>query len=277
MKTLRRCFILFYLLLAFGCAGGKSYDYTKIPIDLYLDGNSQKLAVGVHDQREYIRKGEKYNQYVGTQRSPAYVPWNVNTRSGLPMADDFLNKIAKSLEANKYIVDKVSLSEKEDKKIALSKLKATGSSKLLLFIINEWFFDVYYKTRMTYSMRLEVYDNKENLLSCYEVNKNMWGDKDNAVPDLEFKAAVEQLITDDSTVQGLNPDFSNAENKNLICGSNHEPIKDNISDKIAAAAPDKNSSESETVKKEKNLCTANQILEMKKLGMADEQIKAACK
>ncbi|MCP3891795.1 MAG: hypothetical protein GY702_23460 [Desulfobulbaceae bacterium] len=36
----------------------------------------------------------------------------------------------------------------------------------------------------------------------------MWDDKDNAVPDLEFKSAVEKLLTSDSIVKGLNQNLS---------------------------------------------------------------------
>ena len=181
-----------------GCAGGRNYDYTAIPIDPMLSGNNGKLAIGVHDERKYVKNGDKYPQYVGTQRSPAYVPWNINTKSGLPMADDFLKNIGKSLENDGYKVDLVSLSEKENKKQVLARLQKTGDNKLLLFTVKEWYFDVWYKTRMEYSMKLEVFNKNLRLLAHSEVAKKMWGEHDNAVPDLEFKAAVEKLLSEDS-------------------------------------------------------------------------------
>lgn len=280
MRKFNLAILLVLTAILTGCAGGKNYDYTAISIDPHLEGNKEKIAIGVHDQREYVKNGEKYPQYVGTQRSPAYVPWNINTKSGSPMADDFLQNISKSLNKDGYKVDLVSLPETAGINQVLAKLKETGDNRLLLFTINEWFFDVWYKTRMSYSMKLEVFDNKGRLLASSEVEKKMWDDKDNAVPDLEFKSAVETLLTSDSIVKGLNQnltysDYETNSNKDI----ENETIRKNVPTENQAEPPidvhnDKANSPKST--EVKMTCTTDQILKMKEMGMADEQIKAAC-
>ncbi|GBE53157.1 hypothetical protein BMS3Bbin14_01640 [bacterium BMS3Bbin14] len=261
-----------------GCAGGRSYDYRAISIDPMLSGNNTKLAIGVHDEREYVKNGDKYPQYVGTQRSPAYVPWNINTKSGLPMAEDFLKNIGKSLQHDGYKVDLVLLPEKENKKQVLARLQDTGDNKLLLFTINEWYFDVWYKTRMEYSMKLEVFDNNLRLLAHSEVAKKMWGENDNAVPDLEFKSAVEKLLSNDSIVKSLGEDFtySDTDAKSTTYQSN--TIKSERVDKDEKKSQIKqNKIHNENFSKPiANKCSTEQILKMKEMRMSDEQIKAAC-
>ena len=279
MRKFNLALLLVLAAILTGCAGGRNYDYTAIHIDPHLEGNKEKIALGVHDQREYVKNGEKYPQYVGTQRSPAYVPWNINTKSGSPMADDFLQNIGKSLNEDGYKVDLVSLPETENKKQVLTQLKATGDNKLLLFTINEWFFDVWYKTRMSYSMKLEVFDNKGILLASSEVEKKMWDDKDNAVPDLEFKSAVESLLANDSIVKGLNQNLSYSDYRTNSKDIQNETITKNVPTEKQAETQkgvhdDKGNSQKTT--EVKMTCTTDQILKMKKMGMADEQIKAAC-
>ncbi|MDO8946902.1 MAG: hypothetical protein Q7U88_07050 [Desulfocapsaceae bacterium] len=277
MSKFNLAFLLIFSAIIAGCAGGKNYDYTQIPLDLYLDGNKEQIALGVYDQREYVKNGEKFPQYVGTQRTPAYVPWNINTKSGLPMADDFLLNIGKSLESDGYRVNSVSLSEKENKKQAIIRLKGTGDKRLLLFTINEWFFDVWYKTRMSYSMELEVFDNEGRLLTHAEVEKKMWADKDNAVPDLEFKSAVEQLLTNDDIVKGLDSNLMYSDYN--VTSSNVEAVivkKKVLTENVKPQSLDVNKTISKESTEVKLTCTTEQILEMKKIGMADEQIKAAC-
>ena len=209
MKLFNFISLLILAVLITGCAGGRNYDYRAISIDPLLEGKNANLAVGVHDQRVYVKKGDKYPQYVGTQRSPAYVPWNINTKSGLPMADDFCQNIAKSLRNDGFTVDIVYLSEKDNKRQALINLQKTGDDRLLLFTINEWYFDVWYKTRMEYSLSLEVFNNKLVELASAKVAKKMWGENDNAIPDLEFKSAVEKLLSDDSIVNVLEKNNKN--------------------------------------------------------------------
>ncbi len=283
MRKFNLSILLVLIAILTGCAGGRSYDYTVIPINSHLEGNKEKIALGVHDQREYVKNGEKYPQYVGTQRSPAYVPWNINTKSGSPMADDFLQNIGNSLIKDGYKVDLVSLPETESKKQVLTQLKATGDNRLLLFTINEWFFDVWYKTRMSYSIKLEVFDKKGRLLASSEVEKKMWDDKDNAVPDFEFKSAVENLLTSDSIVKGLNQNLSYSDyDINSMSKS-----KDIENPTITKNVPTKKQAETQQAVHDnkanfqkstdvKMTCTTDQILKMKKMGMADEQIKAAC-
>ena len=223
-----------------GCAGGQSYDYSIVPINVNADGGNKKIALGVHDQRVYVKNGEKYPQWVGTQRSPAYVPWNINTKTGASMADDFMLSIGSSLRTRGFNVSAISLPERVDTDQAIILLMKTGNKKLLLFTINEWYFDVYFRVRMSCSMKLEVFDGKGGLLASAEVKKEMWNDGQNAIPDQEFQSAVEQLLNNEKIVNSLEQDV-------------------NLSDT-----------------EEEMKCTTDQILKMKELGMTNNQIKAAC-
>ncbi|MEH6548066.1 MAG: hypothetical protein V7701_16640, partial [Sneathiella sp.] len=86
------------VILAFGillsaCAVGNKYDYKDQPIDLAASSD-QKIGVSVVDQRIYIVSGEKPADFVGLQRGGFGNPFDVNTKSGGPMADSFAFAIA---------------------------------------------------------------------------------------------------------------------------------------------------------------------------------------
>jgi len=291
-----RLTLTIFLILAAaltGCAGGKSFDYSVISVNVETEGTNKEIAIGVHDQREYIKNGDKYPQYVGTQRSTAYVPWNINTKSGLPMAEDFMHSIANSMKSKGFEINLVSLSEKESKKQAITHLKETDDKRLLLFTIDKWFFDIFYKIRMSYSMKLEVFDSKGRILAHAEAKKEMWEDNDNAVPAVEFQTTIEFLLNNDKIVKGLDTslkysdyDIKTDEVEAIIVKST--PPKVSIDDAVEVlrvnqmqptttwkktppkAMPNK------TIK-EKMPCTTDQILKMKDMGMTDSQTKAACK
>lgn len=251
-----------------GCAGGRSYDYSIMLIEPKVEvGDVAEIALGVHDQRSYVVNGEKYPQYVGTQRSPAYVPWNINTRSGKPMAEDFLQAIRRGLAADGYTVRGVVLSEKEDKKQALAKLMQTGADRILLFTIREWFFDVWTSTRISTDVKLEVYDGSGRMLAGAETKKEEWDGNKKIVPDLEFKAAVEKLISDDAIVQALQGGVVAQQ----ITTHPARPTETRPAQEAASSSvlPDADQTE--------ETCTTEQILRMKAMGMSDRQVKAACR
>lgn len=267
--------LLVFTAILTGCAGGRSYDYSITSINVHADGDNKEIALGVHDQREYVKNGQKYPQYVGTQRSPAYVPWNINTKSGLPMADDFLLSIERSLKSKGFRVNSVALSEKENRSQVITLLKGTGANKLLLFTINEWFFDIWYHVRISCSMKFEVFNTEGKLLASAEAKQEMWDNDQNAVPDQQFKLAVEKVLNDEKIIEALNTNliYSNKvegeidkskvpeESVNNVVKENGTPVETTIPQKTT---------------EEKLKCTTDQILKMKGMGMADSQIKAAC-
>jgi len=256
MKHLFVVLSLLSVAILSGCAGGKNYNYSNTPIDVETHGDNIKISVGVHDQRKYIVTGEKYPQYVGIQRSVSYVPWNVNTQSGRPMADDFLLSITSSLKSKGYKVTSVSLSEKNDRDEVLAQLRKNQDDRLLLFTIDEWYFDVFYKVRMSCSMKLEVFNNDGALLAFAEDKKEIWEDDQNAIPDVEFKATVENLLTNEDIVMALNPKINL---EALVKKETKQPIVIQ-----------------ETLAEEITKCTTDQILTMKNIGMTDDQIRSAC-
>jgi len=280
-ETMKKLIVLLVLITLGGCAGGRSYDYSVVPMSPDLDNSIPNLSLSVHDQRNYVKNGEKYPQYVGTQRSPAYVPWNINTKTGAPMADDFLMSIKTALLQKGINVLPVTTSEKENKISVVARLKETGRDRLLLFTINEWYFDIWGSLRIEYDLQLEVFNGDAKLLSMATVEKKDWEPEKKIYPDVEFQHAVQALLNDDKIKQSLKPGFSPIMRKATEASpaaTKKEPQEKKITPAIVTI--EKNSKPAvkpaavKPVPKPvvKSKCTTKQILSMKEMGMSDSQI-----
>ncbi len=167
-------FLVSIALIFSGCAGGHSADYSNLIIPVNFESEI-KLAVGVTDNRPFIMDGSKHEQYVGTMYSLAHVPWNMNTRSGKPFAEDVLKSLTASLNQKGFDVLPVALSKNDDKNGVMVKLKKANRERILLFTIIEWYSTVYFGTNLYYDLKLETFDKSGNFLASANQADNAKG------------------------------------------------------------------------------------------------------
>src|SRR5512136_1091142 len=70
------------------CVVGQKINYVSANPEASFKG-SMAVAVAVWDNRPYVLNGEKPSTYVGTFRGGFGNPFNVNTESGQPLAQDW--------------------------------------------------------------------------------------------------------------------------------------------------------------------------------------------
>src|SRR5512138_967536 len=80
-----------------GCAVGRTLSFTNSKAQSNFR-SKEKLAIAVLDQREEVISGKKKPTYCGVIHSGMQIGYNVNTSSGLPLADEFLASLAGSLQ-----------------------------------------------------------------------------------------------------------------------------------------------------------------------------------
>ncbi len=82
---LRRCILLILSLSLVACASGRKIDYApaypSVPQVF-----AKAVEVQVIDERPYVLSGNKKGSFVGLTRGSYYIPFDVNTRSGEPLA-----------------------------------------------------------------------------------------------------------------------------------------------------------------------------------------------
>lgn len=196
-----------------GCAAGQKYNYSAVVSDLSASGN-KALGVATHDQRPYILSGEKTLNYVGTMRGGYGNPFNVETESGQPLADDMTQSISSALSKKGFKPVPVVALPNDRVESILEKLKAPQGDNLILLTLYEWISDFagfgIFNAWLTYDVTLNVFDKHGGILTekkirgSDDLGKSLEpvGHSKKAVPEA-FKKKIEELLNDPEVVKSL--------------------------------------------------------------------------
>ncbi len=183
-----------------GCAVGVTHQYDNATPTLKASTGS-KLNVGVQDRRLYVVSKQKPANFVGLSRGGFGNPFDVNTASGKPLADDFSKSIQTALAAQGVKASAVSLPLGIDEGEAIKRLAAAGD-KAVLIVLNEWKSDTFTHTTLTYDVQALVVDGSGKVLSSKKITgtDNLGGNafnppehSRNAVPPA-FRKKLEELF-----------------------------------------------------------------------------------
>jgi hypothetical protein len=183
-----------------GCAVGVTHQYDNGTPDINASAGT-KLGVGVQDRRLYIVSREKPETFVGLSRGGFGNTFDVNTASGMPLADDFTKTLQAALSVKGVKVTAVSLPLGIAETEAIKRLAVSGD-KAVLIILNEWKADTYMNTSLAYDVQVIVIDASGKVLSRKQITgkDNLGGSainppehSRNAVP-AAFRRKLEELF-----------------------------------------------------------------------------------
>ncbi|MEJ3667917.1 hypothetical protein [Stutzerimonas stutzeri] len=135
-------------LMLTGCAYGRKVDYAhSFPSMPNLP--PQSVEVRVTDARPYVVSGNKKGTFVGLIRGGYYIPYDVNTRSGQPLASDLQAALVGGFERHGLAA-----------RVAEVGAKAASKPGVLLLdvSIQEWKSEAAIGEILTYSLRAELID-----------------------------------------------------------------------------------------------------------------------
>ncbi|MBS0592732.1 MAG: hypothetical protein JSR84_04600 [Proteobacteria bacterium] len=138
-----------------GCAFGQKVGYSGVKADIEAQGTST-VSVATHDQRPYVVSGNKKPTFVGLSRGGFGNPFDVNTVSGAPLADDFSNSISTSLAARGFKTSVVHLAADESPRAVKEALK-TPADRVVLVTLHEWKSDTFVHTKLIWNVTVAVY------------------------------------------------------------------------------------------------------------------------
>ena len=202
--------IIIALLFA-GCGAGNTHTYHGANTDIPAAG-TYKVAIATYDQRYYVVNGDKPADFVGLRRAKYGIPFDMETASGNPLAQDFTETISRSFAAKGFRATPVIVySSDTNYKTVKANLKQTGAHRLILLILYEWKSDTFRNTSLTYNVLLEVFDENGRLIA----HKRISGNDDlggrfikskvyakNAVHEA-FKEKIELLLNDKNISKAL--------------------------------------------------------------------------
>ncbi len=146
------------------CAIGNEYAYDAKPANIAYQG-SGTVASAVHDQRSYVKSGDKPPSFVGLQRNRFGIPFDVSTTSGQALDVDLGKTLGGALTSAGYRDSAVAVTFRDSGAAARDRLLATRAKRLVLLTLNEWKTDTRTKAALYFDLTMAVYDERGKLLA----------------------------------------------------------------------------------------------------------------
>ena len=198
------------LLFLGGCAIGVKHDYEQKGLDIGIT-TPATVAVGTLDKRTYVVNGEKAPNFVGISRGGFGNPFDVTTRSGMPLAGDISRAIAGSLKNRGVNAQTVELRPALTPEQARAAVGAAGAQRSVLLTLLEWKSDMMVQVGLQYDLDLRVYDKDGKMLASrrQEGKENLGsggfepGGASLVLP--RFRRMMELLFQEPDIVKALQP------------------------------------------------------------------------
>lgn len=242
------------LIVLGGCAAGRKIDYRGTS-NFTAPAAKGVIAIGAQDERPYVVDGGKQANFVGKTRSLYGIPFDTATTSGEPLADDIGSLVANTLRKNGSTVTEVKLPIGGSPETRIALFKPVNATRSYVFEIREWRTDKYMRVGLTYDISLSVLDKSGTVVATKSAKGN--DVKLGSHPDFT------DLATAVSTVfGGLMNDVA------IISASGGDSTLGTASALSKASTPQSTTAADH--------CSVEQILEMKRMALPEERIKAAC-
>jgi len=187
------------LLMYFsGCAVGRkmSYENKEVKPDYTI---TKSILTSFQDKRPEVLAGSEKQSWCGHMNSTAQIPYNMQTESGRPLAEEFTNSMASSfskqgVSAAGLVVD---MNTKADS--ILQVFTSGDKERLVMFTLNKWessatprFSDIHYE--VFFNIDLKVYDKSGTLLASSNVHDNVFKNQDMAVNLKRLQAMADEVF-----------------------------------------------------------------------------------
>jgi hypothetical protein len=181
-----------------GCAFGQKIAYSGSTVDVDAMGD-KSVAVATLDQRPYVLNGNKKSSFVGLSRGGYGNPFDVETPSGTPLADEISESIGRSLSERGFKATVVKVAPSESRHAALEAMEKSGAERLALVSLREWKSDKYFRTSLIQDVSVKVFDaTGKELATASFTSDEVVGD----VP-AAFRTKIAAWFSDPKIVEAL--------------------------------------------------------------------------
>lgn len=181
-----------------GCAFGQKIVYSGTVADIDASGTAS-VAIATWDQRPYVVTGDKKPTFVGLSRGGFGNPFDVNTASGAPLADDMSQSIAASLNARGFKAAVVHVAAAQSHRAVVDALRNTGDERDVLIKLDEWKTDTYVHTSLHYDVKVTVLGKDGDELA----SQSFRGEEKIGNVDAAFQHKIQQWFSDPKIVAAL--------------------------------------------------------------------------
>jgi hypothetical protein len=204
MKNILSALILFFSMTQLAVA-----DFSSMELKSGMTGD-YSLAILVHDQREYVLKGEYEEKVIGGYLKGMFrVRSNIITYYQTPLADEISEGLRKSFVKEKWLaVASIATSKKDTADDLASLIKTAKLHRNIVVTVKEMWVESYKTSTVAYDLNFAVYDENAKLL----VEANEKGSLDSKEWGYGAAAEIFRVVLS-STLK--KPDFNAALKKTL--------------------------------------------------------------
>ncbi|HEY2289677.1 MAG TPA: hypothetical protein VGM86_03140 [Thermoanaerobaculia bacterium] len=199
-------------------------------------------ALAVLDARPDVISGDRKETFVGFSRSLYGIPYPAHTASKQPLAQDLLDLVSRGLKLGGTPAQTVKVSPFSHRDGAIKALQVTGTERLILIEIRDWWTDTLIHTDLHYDLGLTIFNAQGQELGSTSVTGHDELGRRQRPERRDVPTATNDIFSTLFTVDTVTASFA----------SNAQPVV------------------------KKTSCTVDQILKMKEAGLTQEQIEAAC-
>jgi hypothetical protein len=147
-----------------GCAMWNKFDLREVSVT--APSGTKSVAVAVVDERMELHQGDIVPESIGVTRSGYGIPFRVKTATKAPLAQEIAEVVVQGFGKNRKLAPPMSYPDAPSAKAAL---RATGTDRQVLILLERYNSDTLIRTELDYSIKLEVYDARGQLLaSAYQ-------------------------------------------------------------------------------------------------------------
>lgn len=199
---MRSCNYLIYFLTFFiltGCAVGRKLSYQN-ENTLKIYKTSKSIAVTFYDKRAEIISSKESPSFSGHINATLQIPYNINTQSGNPLAEDFAKSVSDAInkQAQRSII--ITLAHSDSIIKALEVFQKSDYDLLLLFTVHKWktdavpgFSNIHYQTIGDFE--LNVFDKGGNIIANAQARETLEIKKDIAVNIKTMQKMSDELFS----------------------------------------------------------------------------------
>lgn len=171
IKTLKPTLYLLTIITFTSCAVNRKmvFENKKVEID---NNFNKKINVVFQDSRNYVLSGKEKVTFCGHMNSSAQIQYNIQTKSGKPLADELSLFFTNTYNSNKDLATPIFVAPSNKKDSIINNLKNSNSEFMIYVSIYDWetratplFTSIRYE--MIHKLHFEIYNKNGDKITEY--------------------------------------------------------------------------------------------------------------
>lgn len=172
IKSLKPTLYLLTIITFSSCAVNRKmvFENKKVEID---NNFNKKINVVFQDSRNYVLSGKEKETFCGHMNSSAQIQYNIQTKSGKPLADELSLFFANTYNSNKDLATPIFVAPSNKKDSIINNLKNSNSEFMIYVSIYDWetratplFSSIRYE--MIHKLHFEIYNKNGDKITEYD-------------------------------------------------------------------------------------------------------------